>query len=188
LDMSSNYTNIKDIKPINYSATVQINTNHCEDRNNIEQIFFLHDKIKRKAKSILQNIFKIGKLLVEQKKIIPHGEFSNWVEDNLPFSMRTAQNYMSIFRNQDCLKNENISLLSDAYNIVKINRDPYKQNTKKDEKKYFFTICLSHEDKDLFNSVLSSAKNMFHVESNSEAIMQIMYEWGISSPIRSTKE
>lgn len=40
-----------------------------------------------------------GELLIEAKKLLPHGEFTNWVEINCKFGIRHAQKLMQIFKN-----------------------------------------------------------------------------------------
>lgn len=47
--------------------------------------------------AIKENIFEIGHLLTEIKSLL-YGKFQKWGEENLPFSMKTAQNYMNVYR------------------------------------------------------------------------------------------
>lgn len=84
----------------------------------IEEIKKLHFEIMGNLKISLQNAIKIGELLVEQKKSMRHGEFIPWIEKNLPFSDRTARNYMRLFREKDRLKTETVSDLKEAYNLL----------------------------------------------------------------------
>jgi hypothetical protein len=158
------------------SADLQI----CDESNNkdcTEEIINLHDEISQQVKSILPKIMRIGELLVEQKQKMQHGQFTQWVTDNLPFSVRTAQNYMKVFLNKEQLKNENVSLLSDAYNILKLPRGQFNEKEDKDEKKYFFTISIFSEEKEVLEIAVDLAKKLYETESNSKAIYQICYEW-----------
>ena len=43
-----------------------------------------------------QNTIEIGKRLIAAKKIITHGNFGKWLEDNFNLTERTAQNFMRI--------------------------------------------------------------------------------------------
>lgn len=61
---------------------------------------------------------RIGELLFEQKEKLKHGEFIPWTKINLPFSDRTARNYMKLFENQEQLKMESVSNLNSAYKLL----------------------------------------------------------------------
>jgi hypothetical protein len=78
-----------------------------------EKIIALHNEIKSMAVSCLEKAIEIGGLLTEQKRQVGHGNFIGWINENMPFTDRTARNYMRLFENRDnirCLNN-----LSDAY-------------------------------------------------------------------------
>jgi hypothetical protein len=154
--------------------------NAPNERSCAEEITRLHNEIRQHAETMLLKAYRIGELLVEQKQKMQHGQFTQWVTDHWPFSVRTAQNYMKVFLNKDQLKNENVSLLSDAYNILKLPRDTLKEAGDEDEKRYFITISVHEEHKELFKDVLDIAKQQLNTESNSIAIMYIMYDWGMS--------
>lgn len=83
------------------------------------KINLLHDEIKRNLLSTLNKALRIGQLLSIQKDKLKHGEFTTWVKQNLPFSDRTARNYMRLFRERDKLKTENVTDLSKAYKLVR---------------------------------------------------------------------
>ena len=70
---------------------LKINNQSLEENNPIEEICGLHEEIQGHAKSILQKAIRIGELLVEQKQRLQHGKFGSWIEENLPFHVRTAQ-------------------------------------------------------------------------------------------------
>lgn len=42
--------------------------------------------------------FEIGKRLCEAKALMPHGEWGNWLNDNVDYSESTAQNLMRIYK------------------------------------------------------------------------------------------
>jgi len=93
--------------------------------NTAQEIRQLHNKIEGYILSSIDNALRIGELLSEQKKALKHGEFTVWVSDNLPFSVRTAQNYMRVYRNKSLMKNESVSHLAQAYNLLpeKVRKD-----------------------------------------------------------------
>ena len=50
------------------------------------------------ALTVMQAYIKIGGLLCEVKEQIPHGEFGQWLEDNVQYSVSTANNMMRVYR------------------------------------------------------------------------------------------
>jgi hypothetical protein len=143
----------------------------------IEEIAHLHDEIYQQTMAILPKIMRVGELLVIQKQKLPHGYFNSWINENLPFSSRTAQNYMRVFRHKEQIENENISLLSDAYNILKIRRKKPEETGDGEEKRYFITFSLYKEEVEALQEALDKAKDQLRSDSNSKAISHIAYEW-----------
>jgi len=158
------------------SANLEI-LNSTNETDCVDEISRLHNEIFQQAETMLQNIMRIGELLVQQKQKLPHGQFTKWVEENLPFTNRTAQNYMKVFRNKEQLKNENVSVLSDAYNILKLPRGQFNETENEEEKKYFFTISIFSEEKEVLEIAIDLAKKLYETDSNSKAIYRICYEW-----------
>ena len=56
------------------------------------------------AQTALRHAMQAGRLLLEVKNKLPHGEFLPWIEKNLTFSDRTARVYMQVARNDRFLK------------------------------------------------------------------------------------
>ena len=72
-----------------------------DDNNQIElvsQVDFTPNelviKIKDYMKQTSQNIIEIGKLLIQAKKQVPHGDWADWLASNIDFSIRTADRFM----------------------------------------------------------------------------------------------
>jgi hypothetical protein len=84
----------------------------------INRIVKLHDRIIGNLKQSLNDAMQIGKLLTEQKASLNHGEFTPWVHNHLPFTDRTARNYMRLHRERDRLKTETVSDLKSAYKLL----------------------------------------------------------------------
>ena len=63
-----------------------------------------HDKARRacEVKGVMHGL-KVGQLLIEAKKIVPHGQFSKWREDNTGVTQRMAQIYMAVARDERIL-------------------------------------------------------------------------------------
>ena len=92
----------------------------------IDEISKLHGEIYGAFKTSLEKAIRIGELLTEQKQNLRHGEFTSWVENNLPFSDRTAQIYMRLYSERDRLKTEMVSVLNlkSAYRLLIEHKGP----------------------------------------------------------------
>ena len=84
----------------------------------VAEIIVLHSGIITAARKTLDTGIRIGELLVEQKSKLRHGLWLSWVKENLPFDVRTAQNYTRVYDRREELKNESVSHLGDAYRIL----------------------------------------------------------------------
>ncbi|MGN1118266.1 MAG: DUF3102 domain-containing protein, partial [Acutalibacteraceae bacterium] len=67
----------------------------------VREISVITEEVKelcRQAQNMaVMYVIEIGKRLVEAKSALPHGEWNNWLENEVGFTQRTAQNYMQIF-------------------------------------------------------------------------------------------
>lgn len=99
----------------------------------IDRICNLHLEIEKNLKISLNSAIEIGWLLTEQKKNLPHGEFTAWIKLNMPFSDRTARNYMQLYTNRDKLKTESVSDLAGAYKLLTHHKEPLPELTVDDE-------------------------------------------------------
>ena len=92
-----------------------------------EEIVTLHQEIIGHLKQSLEKAIRIGQLLSEQKESLKHGQFTPWLKGNVPFSDRTARNYMRLWHERDRIKTESVSDLSSAYVLL---TEPKFDNTK----------------------------------------------------------
>ena len=53
-------------------------------------------EIKAREKAIWENIFEIGKQLIQVKTALPHGAFLPWVKSEFNWTVRTAQKYIKV--------------------------------------------------------------------------------------------
>lgn len=60
----------------------------------------LRDEIRTRIKISQQEIFKIGELLTQAKKLCRQDgiSFKNWINDNFEFSYETANNFMNVYK------------------------------------------------------------------------------------------
>lgn len=70
-------------------------------KNTVNEIVNLHTEIEESLRTSLQKAIRIGLLLTEVKADLKHGQFTPWLSENLPFTVRTAQRYMTLFENKD---------------------------------------------------------------------------------------
>jgi hypothetical protein len=91
--------------------------NHLE-KIRAQRIVALHNEVTSHLKMSLQKAIEVGELLTEQKQSLNHGDFTPWIKDNLPFTEKTAQNYMRLHRERDRLKTETVSDLKSAYKLL----------------------------------------------------------------------
>jgi hypothetical protein len=87
-----------------------------------EAIIEQHLLAVESAQQALVHALNAGRLLIEQKDNLDHGVFVDWVTTSLPFSTRTAQNYMRLARNETELNDSNIDQLTDAYTHLGIKK------------------------------------------------------------------
>lgn len=92
------------------------------EKSRVTEIVALHQEIKGLLKMSVEKAMQIGKLLDEQKDGCDHGEFTPWVEANLPFTHMTATKYMKLYRNRRLvrrsLKSKPDLLLTEAYELI----------------------------------------------------------------------
>src|SRR5258707_5120533 len=72
----------------------------------VDRINRRHRQIMEFGKRALEEAIDIGRELSDAKSSLEHGEWLPWVEDNLEFTTRTAQRYISVWDNRDQLKND----------------------------------------------------------------------------------
>lgn len=86
--------------------------------NSVEEITTLHGEIVSAAISSLSKASRIGELLTQERERLKHGEWLPWIKANLPFTDRTARNYIRVYENRDRLKMESVSDLTGAYRLL----------------------------------------------------------------------
>ena len=95
-----------------------MNANEIALQDATRQIKDMHGIVTDGVRIVFENAINIGEILCQQKKKLPHGQFTKWVENSLPFTMRASQNYMKLFNNKGLLENANVSHLGQAYKLL----------------------------------------------------------------------
>ncbi len=85
------------------------------ERSRAVEICQLHEELAGCLRLSVDKAIRIGELLSAQKEELGHGAFIPWVETSLPFDIRSAQRYMSVFRRRLDLKCDSLSYLTEAY-------------------------------------------------------------------------
>ncbi len=88
------------------------------EKTRTQEIVRLHSEVVDHLRQSLEKAIRIGQLLSEQKQVLKHGEFIPWLEANIPFTDRTARNYMRLYRERDRIKTETVSDLKGAYALL----------------------------------------------------------------------
>lgn len=83
-----------------------------------DEIKRLHTDIIGHARQSLETAIRIGEILSQVRSVLKHGQWQGWIEDNLPFTYRTAHRYVSIYDRRDQIKNDNLSLFGEAYALL----------------------------------------------------------------------
>ncbi len=119
-----------------------------EIMENKETIIHCHNTIMNSLKESLYNAFAAGAVLLRQKKLIEKFEFGNWINKNLPFSIRTAQRYMQLYEYKKVLLKNNIETITDAY--AYIFNEPVSDNVAEvdDATKVEHSVKTNHPDID----------------------------------------
>ena len=58
----------------------------------------IHYAQRQGARQLLSNLIEIGRLLVEAKSMVPHGEWGKYLEEQVNYSQSTANNYMKLYQ------------------------------------------------------------------------------------------
>ncbi len=126
----------------------------------------------------LEKGIRLGELLSEKKKRLPHGEFGNWISQKCSFTPRTASNYMGLYQNEEKLKSENVSALSEAYKFLRKLSWRKRPDSGSDlDGKMFMTIAVDPDRNYLVRTAIDAAKEMLDTESESKAMEMICYDW-----------
>jgi hypothetical protein len=65
-----------------------------------------HEACLASAQDAVSHAIEVGRLLVEAKDQVRHGEWSGWVEANCTFGIRQAQNYMRAHHNRGAIEGQ----------------------------------------------------------------------------------
>lgn len=90
----------------------------------------LHSEIMGALRQTVEKAIRIGELLTEQKSDCQHGEWLPWLEGNVGFSPKTADNYRHLYEQQD--KIVNVTNLTEAYRAIGLLGDGGKETSEEE--------------------------------------------------------
>lgn len=67
--------------------------NDIVNKNNDDELQKVTNEIK---KTIIENLIKVGNLLIQAKQLVPSSDWKNYLSDEFNFGERTAQKYMKV--------------------------------------------------------------------------------------------
>lgn len=120
-------------------------------KNPVREIVALHAEIMDAMRVGLDKAIRIGELLTQEQAKLKHGQWLPWAKANLPFTDRTARNYIRVFENRERLKLESVSDLGSAYRLL----SAPKVETPEDEEenlfllKHYWLLCTKKEKAEL---------------------------------------
>jgi hypothetical protein len=82
------------------------------------QILLGYEQFENTMYSALKHGLELGSLLNQKKEMLAHGDFLPWITANLPFSVKTAQNFMRLDNHRAELEEKRIDRLTDAYQYL----------------------------------------------------------------------
>jgi hypothetical protein len=77
----------------------------CSGAALAKRIQAAHEAAQAGARTALENAILCGELLLEAKRLVGHGRFLPWLDENTTLGPRQVQRYMRVARNQDALRN-----------------------------------------------------------------------------------
>lgn len=119
-----------------------------------EQIIKLHQELEAYAKRTIVTAIEIGRLLIEQKRELPHGQFEQWIDESLPFSPRHARRFMKLYLNRGMLgKTDNMTdlTLAEALRLITEKTEPIAADLPAD-------FQMPKEQRDADDDVIDEAK------------------------------
>jgi myosin heavy subunit len=128
--------------------------------------------IKAQTLAVVQNAtLEIGKRLIQAKGAVGHGNWSQWLKDNVDYSERTAQNIISIYERFGNGQQKLFGASADPEQVAKLNRSQMLALMSiKDEEQCFEFMEEHKEDlQDMSKRELEAAiKELNEVKAKSE--------------------
>ena len=161
-------------------------------KNSIIEINDLHKEIQGAFLNALEKGIRIGELLIQEKDGLKHGNWMDWIEENLDFKWSQAKKYMQIYKNQKLLNSDSKRYLSlssidsallEIRKIKKENRGDYDDSK---EKELFDTLPLPEKTKLFhgdFNDIEIESGSVDHIITDPPYPIEFIECWEMLSRI-----
>jgi len=93
-----------------------------------ERINAEHAECLAAARDAITGAIEVGRLLVEAKGQVKHGEWTPWIEKHCPFGDRQAQHYMRVYKGRNQIRN-GVSDLTSLRGAVAMLAEPKSEPT-----------------------------------------------------------
>jgi hypothetical protein len=102
------------------SDRCHLSVGSVEVQSKIERIRHLSIELDEIGKTALEKASEVGRLLMECKDSLKHGEWLPWLESNFTFTDRTARRWMKLAEaiQSGKIKSDTVSNLAEAYRIT----------------------------------------------------------------------
>lgn len=128
--------------------------------------------IKAQTLAVVQNAtLEIGKRLIQAKGAVGHGNWSQWLKDNVDYSERTAQNIISIYERFGNGQQKLFGASADPEQVAKLNRSQMLALMSIKDEEQCFEFMDEHKDdlQDMSKRELEAAiKELNEVKEKSE--------------------
>ncbi|MCD8015924.1 MAG: DUF3102 domain-containing protein [Lachnospiraceae bacterium] len=129
------------------------------------------------------NIIQIGNYLIEAKKLVPHGEWANWLSHKVDFSQSSANQYMRVARefssNSQAIANLDVTKVFMILTLPVDEREKYLNNPDvatmstrqlqskiKEEKNNYSNSSVKEKGSDSFDDDNSATDDLNNADSN----------------------
>ena len=101
-----------------------------------------HEDATQASQRAFEHAREAGKMLIEVKEAVPHGQWLPWLKNNVSMSKRTAQAYMKL-ANLDDAKAQRVAHLSIREALKKLSARTVEHHTTKINRMQFPKIKIS---------------------------------------------
>jgi hypothetical protein len=142
----------------------------AEAKQLVPQIKAEHRAVVEALESGLDHAIRCGEYLSQARKLIRRGEWEAWVEANCEFGVRTARNYMTVFRRKDELPKREDTSYRRAVQMLR--RDPTKPIGRK-------RTAASGAKLTVSKKALAEAIETYYAEAEKKELLELLKAIGV---------
>lgn len=111
------------MRPIEYKPIEEENKIENKIEELKTEIIKVYGDYKKTSRLAIEKAVHLGGLLVRVKEEVGHGNFQTWIAENMPFTYRTARNYMDVYEVREKI-NPECDILTEIYRLKLNGREP----------------------------------------------------------------